>query len=153
MKKEKDLYQVSLKVIIKNSKGEILAMKADPNGSYAGFYDFPGGRIDIDEFHTPFSEIIKREIEEEIGNNVVYTLHPKPVATGRHCIDAKFAKGGKDIHVIYLFFEAQYVSGQVVISDEHTGFEWLNLSKIKPEQYFKSGNLEGLKMYLKSTNL
>ena len=137
-----------MKVFVKNNKGEVLAMKADPHGSYAGFYDFPGGRIDMDEFHTPFFEIIKREIEEEIGSNIVYTLNPKPVATGRHCIEAQYARGAKDIHVVYLFFEAKYVSGEVIISDEHTGFEWLDLLNIELEKYFKSGNLEGVRMYI-----
>lgn len=50
--------------------------------------------------------------------------------------------------VIYLFFEAEYVKGEVKISDEHTGFVWLDFSKIQLEKYFKSGNLEGIMMYL-----
>lgn len=150
MKKEKDLYQVSLKVFIKNKKGEVLVMGADPLGSYAGFYDFPGGRIDKDEFATPFSEIIKREVHEEIGNDVAYRLNPKPVAVGRHIIPAHLSKTGKDIHVMYVFFEAEYLGGDVRVSDEHQGFEWLDLGKIQLEKYFKSGNLEGVKMYIQN---
>ncbi len=147
MKKEKDFYQISLKVIIKNHKGEILLLKADPKGSFAGFYDFPGGRIDTDEFITPFLDIIKREIIEEVGN-INFVLGSKSVAVGRHLIPASMSKNGSDIHILYLFFEAKYVSGDITISNEHIGFKWADFSKEKPVKLLKSGNLEGIEMYL-----
>ncbi len=142
-----DLYQISLKVILKNKLGEALILKADLNGSYAGFYDLPGGRISIDEFSVPFEEVVKREVEEEIGN-IDYKINPKPVAIGRYIIPAKFNRPKKDIHVLYIFFEAQYENGDIKISDEHDDHLWLNLSNQKLKKYFKSGILDGIKMYL-----
>lgn len=150
MKKDKDFYQISLKVIIKNTKGEILLLNADPNGSFAGFYDFPGGRIDTDEFTTPFFDIIKREIVEEVGN-IKFVLSSKPVAIGRHLIPASMSKNGSDIHILYLFFVAEYLSGDINISNEHIGFKWADFSKEEPAKLLKSGNLEGIKMYLSNT--
>jgi len=150
MKKEKDFYQISLKVIIKNDSGEILLLNADPNGSFAGFYDFPGGRINTDEFTAPFFDIIKREILEEVGN-IKFVLSPKPVAIGRHLIPASMSKNGSDIHILYLFFEAKYISGKITISNEHAGFKWTDFSKEKPIKLLKSGNLEGIEMYLSKT--
>ncbi|MBU4511826.1 NUDIX domain-containing protein [Patescibacteria group bacterium] len=147
MKKVRDFYQISLKLILKNKEGKILALKADDGGSYAGFYDFPGGRIDTDEFETPFSEIIKREAEEEIGE-VEFKLKLQPVAIGRHLIPAHLASAGKEIRVLYVFFEAEYVSGEVKISPEHTGYDWFDLSKENPEKLFISGILQGVRMYL-----
>ena len=147
MKNKKDFYQVSLKVFLKNNKGEVLALKAVNKGSLAGFYDFPGGRIDANEFKVPFREIIKREIKEEVGD-IKYDLAVKPIATGRHVIPKKFTKNKKDIHVIYLFFEAKYLGGKIKLSREHTGYRWLNLKEIKMEEYFKSGILEGLRMWV-----
>lgn len=143
-----DFYQISLKVILKNKAGEVLLLKTDPNESYAGFYDLPGGRIDINEFSAPFEKIIKREVKEEIGR-IDYALNPKPVAIGRYLIPAKFHCSRKDIHVLYIFFEAQYKKGDIKISDEHIDHLWLNLSNQKLEKFFKSGILEGIKMYLK----
>jgi len=137
-------------VIIKNARGEILLLNADPKGSFAGFYDFPGGRIDTNEFTTPFFDIIKREILEEIGN-IKFVLSPKPVAIGRHLVPASMSKNGSDIRILYLFFEAKYMSGEIVISNEHTGFKWTNFSKEDPTKLLKSGNLEGVKMYLSET--
>lgn len=147
MTKEKDLYQISLKVILKNSQGEILGLKAADNGSYAGYYDLPGGRIDTDEFTTNFADIIAREVTEEIGN-ITYSLQPKPVAVGRHLLPARMTEHKKDIPVLYLFFEAQYISGEIKISDEHTAPAWLDIQTINLGDFFKSGILEGITMYL-----
>lgn len=146
MSKEKDFYQVSLKLILKNNKGEILALKAVDNGSYRGYYDLPGGRIDTDEFSTSFSTIIDREVKEELGD-ITYRLNNKPVAVGRHFIPAAMIDIRKDTHVLYLFFEAEYTSGDLKISDEHNGYQWLNLKEIELTDYFTSGILEGVKMY------
>ncbi len=75
MAKERGIYQVSLKLLLKNNKGEILALKAADNGSYAGYHDLPGGRIDADEFNTDFTEIIEREVKEEIGDIKISDEH------------------------------------------------------------------------------
>ncbi len=147
MAKEKDLCQISLKLILKNASNEILALKAVSRGSYAGFYDLPGGRIDEDEFKADFADIISREISEELGD-VQFKLQPKIIAFGRHIIPSSLTKTGKDVHVLYLFFEAQYLGGEIKTSDEHAGFEWVNLNKIELEKYFTSGLLEGVRMYL-----
>jgi|SRR3989338_1836028 len=147
MKKEKDFYQVSLKLMLKNNKGEVLALKGVDNGSFAGYYDLPGGRIDIDEFRTDFLDILKREVLEEVGNSD-FNISSKPVAIGRHFIPASMTRLGKDIHVLYVFFEAEYFGGGVKVSDEHTDHKWIDLNKIELEKYFKSGILEGIEMYL-----
>ena len=76
MLKEKDFYQVSLKALIKNQEGKVLALKAVDTGSFAGFYDLPGGRIDMDEFHTAYIDILKREIAEELGVVCKWKLIP-----------------------------------------------------------------------------
>ncbi len=50
MLNKRDFYMVSLKVFLKNNKGEVLILKSLMGGSYEGFYDLPGGRINIDEY-------------------------------------------------------------------------------------------------------
>jgi 8-oxo-dGTP pyrophosphatase MutT (NUDIX family) len=147
MTKEHDYYQLSLKVIMTNDNNEILALGGMPNGSYAGFYDLPGGRVDKDEFTTPLTDILKREIKEELGE-INYTLKPEPVAVGRHLLSASISGLPEDVHVLYLFFEAKFISGEIKISDEHLDYKWFDLTKHKPSELFKSGNLEGINMYL-----
>lgn len=147
MAKENDFYQVSLKVILKNEKGEILALGGLAGGSYDCFYDLPGGRIDKNEFNVKLPEIISREIKEEIGD-IEFSLNEAPVAVGRHLLKPHISFESEDTHVLYLFFEAQYLGGEISTSDEHDGFKWLDLGTIKSEDYFTSGILEGMKMYL-----
>ena len=145
MRKAKDLYQVSLKLLLKNKKGEILVLNHRRDSAFFGFYDLSGGRIHKDEFKTPLLKILKREIKEETGN-VRFIVNPVPVAVGRTAVT--WAKG-KEAHFLFLFFEGTYLDGKVTISSEHTGFTWLNLSKTNLSKYFTRGILEGIKMYIK----
>ena len=79
-----------------------MILKSNKDGSYAGFYDVPGGRIDADEFSVSFEKIVKREVEEEIGS-IDYKLNPKPAAISRYLLPAKFNRSKKDIHILYIF--------------------------------------------------
>lgn len=144
MSKQRDFYHISLKAILKNKNGEVLVLKADSNGTFAGFYDLPGGRIDEDEFAIPLSEILKREITEEIGEAEI-SINEIPVGVGRHCIKKEHANSEKDIRVFYVLYEVGLETGNVNISDEHEGFEWVNLNKIEIEKYFTSGLLDGVR--------
>lgn len=147
MKNLPDFYQVSLKVLLKNQQGEFLLLKARMQDTYGGFYDLPGGRIDAEEFTAPFTDIIKRELGEEV-KNITYTLKPKPIAIARHNLTAAHNFSGKDIHILYVLFEAFYKGGDILVSDEHEGYIWVDLRKEDPAKYLKSGNLEGVQMYL-----
>jgi 8-oxo-dGTP pyrophosphatase MutT (NUDIX family) len=150
MTKQRDRYQVSLKALITNEHGEVLALNAVQSGSFAGYFDLPGGRIDVNEFSTPLLDILRREIKEELGD-IVVEIKETPVAVGRHLIGAESEKSeGESIHVMYLFFEAKYLGGNIRTSNEHSGFRWLDLHKHKLPDLFKSGLLEGVLMYVKN---
>ena len=148
MLKNRDRYQVSLKALITNEHGEVLALNALQTGSFAGYFDLPGGRIDVGEFTVPFVDILRREIREELGD-IAVEINQVPVAVGRHLIAAESEKSdGESIHVLYLFFEASYQGGSIQTSAEHSGFRWLDLHKHKLPDLFKSGLLEGVLMYV-----
>jgi len=151
MPSERDFYNVSLKIFLKNNRGEVLILKSTLGGSYEGFYDLPGGRINLNEFEVPFKNIIKREVTEEIGE-VSFNLVLKPVGIGRIAIVKKESPLGGPVHVFNVFFEAKYLGGDVKISEEHTDFKWVALTKDNLEQYFKVAVLEGAKMYLENSN-
>lgn len=147
--KEKDFFQISLKIILKNKQGQILGLKGIKGGVYEDYFDLPGGRIDTDEFRKSFGKIIARELKEEIGN-VKYELNPRPVSLGWHLTRGKILINHKEreVRVMYICFAARYLSGKIKISDEHEYYQWLSLSSKNLKKYFYSGNLEGLKMYL-----
>lgn len=151
MDNQRDFYNVSLKVFLRNEKGEVLGLEAARGGSYDGFYDLPGGRIGLDEFQTPLEDIIKRELKEEIGE-VDYDLVLKPVALGRNENPNRQSPLGGFVHIFNIFFEANYKSGEIKISEEHRGVKWIKLEKETLDKYFRFAILEGAKTYLENKN-
>lgn len=147
MEPKKDLYQISLKLILKNEQSEVLLLKApDVGGRFAGFYDLPGGRIHVDEFLVPFEKCIEREVREEAGN-IKFKIDPAPVAIVRDGPPIlKDLEIGK--HILYIFFQAEYLGGDVVISPEHVDYRWTDLAKEDLEKLFPFEFLKGVKMYL-----
>lgn len=136
------LYEISLKAIIKNPQGEALILLE--NGQTKGFYDFPGGRIEEGEEHLEFSDILSREIFEEVGD-IKFTINKKPCALGRHTY---LKDGVVTKHLIWIFFEAKYLEGDIKISQEHDDYKWVKLEEIDLEKYFTRGSLDGIKNYL-----
>lgn len=143
MKENVDSYQISLKVFLMNSKKEVLILKATDDSISAGYYDLPGGRINIDEFNSSFSIIVKREIAEELGN-IQYTFCDNLVAASRN-VNTKTGN-----RILHLFFKAEYLSGELKISEEHLGYKWIDLKAVELDKYFSLGILEGVKMYISS---
>ena len=138
-------FEVSLKVILKNKKGEILLLKTSERSSLRGSYDLLGGRIREKEIKGSFRKIITREIREEIGGAVKYKLNEVPVAVGRHYYFSKRQR--KVQYIFWVFFEATYRGGKIDISPEHAGYEWVKLNKRNYKKYFIKGALEGMENY------
>ena len=146
MPPEPDWYNVSLKVFLKNKEGKILALKCPAGSEMADFYDIPGGRIDPDEYTVPYEDIIKRELAEEISPDVKYKLNLKPVSFARHRYFSQ--RQNKEVRILFLYFAAEYLGGEVRVSHEHTVAAWLDINNIKIEDYFVLGCLEGVKRFL-----
>jgi 8-oxo-dGTP pyrophosphatase MutT (NUDIX family) len=146
MSRPHGIYQVSLKVFLKNSAGQVLILKTPEEGSYQGFYDLPGGRIDADEFQLPFTEVLYREIQEEVGG-IDCLIGDNPISLGRHFVP-KGPLRDDDMHFLYVFFEGEYRGGDIQMSSEHTDYEWVDLKTVSLDDYFMSGILEGVRGYL-----
>jgi 8-oxo-dGTP pyrophosphatase MutT (NUDIX family) len=143
----KDKYQVSLKVFFKDGKGRVLFLRASSKGSYAGYYDVPGGRIEDTEFHAPLMDILRREVVEELGE-ISFEIDPKPVLISRDEIGPN-----KETRVIYIFYEGKYLSGEIKTSDEHEGAIWEYPGELDVERHIKPIHREALKKYLISKNV
>jgi ADP-ribose pyrophosphatase YjhB (NUDIX family) len=123
-------FMISLKVLLKNDRGEYLLLKTpSQTPGWFGKYDLPGGRINDDEVEIDFHELIDREIKEEAGPKIKYKLRKDPVALAKY----RF-KDGRCI--LYILFEARYISGQIVISDEHTEYRWEKVTLKNSDKYF-----------------
>lgn len=143
-------YQVSLKCFLKNKNWETLILKTPSWSSFNWMYDFPGWRIDENEFDIPYIDILKREvIEETYIKNI--EIVDKVVAIWRHKVLASQRRKPKnwDNYLFYIFFEGSIKDEEKIeISCEHNEFKWVKLEEIKLEDYFCSWYLEGVKRYL-----
>lgn len=111
--------------------------------SYKWNYDLPWGRIDQDEFYVNLLDILDREIKEEVWN-IKYKINNKPVAVSRH--RAEYSDRVEDI--FYSFYEAEIISWDICISNEHDGYKWVKLSDIILKDYFISWIFDWVEMYL-----
>jgi 8-oxo-dGTP pyrophosphatase MutT (NUDIX family) len=119
MKKPKRaLLQVSLKILLRNGKKVLLTK------GFEGDIDLPGGRIDLGEEETPLEDIIAREVREELSKDVKFRLGP-PLFVNR--VFRK--KDGKWIFTVV--FDAKYISGDIMLSDEHKSYEWVDRESYK----------------------
>ncbi len=111
-------YQISFKLLLKRGE-EFLILKDNDN-----LWDLPGGRADATETRLPTSEIISREIEEELGKDFKYQLKSPITQFTRHISE-------QNEPVMIIVFEADYISGDIGLSKEHGSYEWINPLKTK----------------------
>ena len=141
---ENALFNVSLKIILKNPEGAVLLLKVPPTSAMAGYCDLPGGRIHSGEEKEALRNIITREIREEVGD-ITYELNEIPVAVSRHFYISK--KTQKEQNLFWILFEAKYLEGSIKLSDEHAEYQWIHLTTENVNQYFTKGALEGMWSY------
>lgn len=140
------IFEISLKVLFRNTKGEVLILKANEASSMNGYYDFVGGRMNEKERNGSFLKAMRREITEEIGSKVRYTLNERPVAISRHTY--RSPRTGITHHVFWVIFEAEYKGGTIQLSREHIDFQWITLTKNVLRKYFIKGPYEAARYYL-----
>lgn len=120
-------YHVGLKILLK--KGDnFLFLKNSINKRF----DLPGGRIDNVEHTTPLSEVIAREVIEELGEKIQYRLGKPIFQFRRHFED-------NGVHIFLTVYDGEFLSGKIKLSSEHSGYQWINPRKINlREEYFQS---------------
>ena len=113
MKRDYALYQVALKILLWKGR-KVLFLRDDK-----GKWDLPGGRIDNVEGKVPLEKILAREVREGLGRSVKYSLG-LPVVQFRRYIDSR------KTYNLLTVYEAKFLSGTIMLSFEHTHYEWLN---------------------------
>ena len=134
-------YHVAQKFLLKKGDEALFLTFAD----FPSKFDLPGGRIDTVEHEVPLCDILAREIREELGDDLVYTLGA-PVMQFRRHVEKK------GWHIFVTVFEADYFSGEIVLSEEHGGIKWLNLSThiFGQEEFFGEEEYLAFKQYSES---
>jgi 8-oxo-dGTP pyrophosphatase MutT (NUDIX family) len=138
IKKKQEIYHVSMKVLLREKDKVLFLYDSDENN-----LDLPGGRIDDTEQDVPLSEIIKREVEEELGAEIKYKLGNPAFQFRRYFKD-------DDLHIFITVYEAEFLSGEIKLSSEHGHYEWMDLKNLELEKinFFSEEEYSAFKNYL-----
>ncbi len=126
---EDRLFYVGQKAFIEKD-GAVLVLHDPAKG-----LDFPGGKIQ--EGETDFVEALKREVREETTLEIEVGA---PFTNWYYEFSPEHRNAGKQVYLIG--FKCTYVSGEVIVSDEHSSFQWVNKENYKivheDSPYFKA---------------
>lgn len=101
-------------VIFRDAKILLVRRARDPG---RGCYSLPGGRV---EWGETLEQAVHREVAEETG----LTMTIVGLAGIREVLPA--SGGG---HFVVLSYAARWTGGEVVLNDEHEGYEWVSPEK------------------------
>ena len=98
--------------LVLDGASSILVIRRSKNSKrFAGQWDLPGGKVNPSE---TFEQALLREVMEETG--LVVRLEGLAGATESEM---------PAVRVVHLILRARVVSGQVVLSDEHDEYRWI----------------------------
>ena len=97
------------------------------------YWDFPKGNIESDETEE---ETVKREIEEETGINDV-----KFIDGFKEKVSYFYRRDGNTVFKEVIFYLVETKEKDVKISEEHTGYEWVDFETAKPRLKENSRNV------------
>ena len=140
-KKAKDLYYVAVKVFLRRDNNLFIFRDG------FGKWDLPGGRIRYDEFRQPLESVIKRKLKEELGSSIKYKLG-EPFVFMRHERKEVTPHGPDMARIFAIGYRANFLGGTIKLPSHHTRYEWVPIRTFKPEKYFESGWLGGVKAFL-----
>jgi len=106
-------FEVSLKAFIVRDGRALFVREAD-----SGYWELPGGRIDVGEEWDAHAAILAREVREELGAGMSVQFGVEAVSWTRQ----------RPTDGAFLFLMARVgriVAGEPVLSDEHTEMAWL----------------------------
>ena len=129
-------FEVSLKAFIVRDGKALFVREAD-----TGYWELPGGRIDVGEEWAAHAVVLAREIREELGAGFQVAFRPEVVTwTRQRPTDAR-----------YLFLVARLgeaAAGEPVLSAEHDAVGWFDLDAARrlhfPERSGYTGGIEAL---------
>ncbi len=100
-------------------EGKVLILRESgsyQDGTNAGRYDLPGGRLNPGE---KYDEALAREVLEETGLTIKIK---KPLSVGEWHPTVR----GEEWQIVGIFFECEVVTNEIKLSEDHDAFEWIN---------------------------
>ena len=126
------IQRISIKGII-YQEGKIFMLKDE-----GGKWELPGGRI---EFGEHIEDTFRREFQEELGVTSVDVGQPINIW------DFTVAVKGDDYHFVIAVFECHVNLRDVVLSDEHSQYRWMDPDKIS-DYPMRDGYIESIKKFM-----
>ncbi len=109
-----DLFYLGVKAVIRDPAGRVLLLKAKD------YWDLPGGRLQAGESEA---EALSREVTEETGLQMTGLGE----SLGMSVSGARLPQpDGGQAGLIFSVYECQTASYDVLLSDEHTSYEWVD---------------------------
>ena len=118
---KEDSFQLGVKGFIENKQGLFLALKGF---SKAGeYWDLPGGRVQLNE---PCEKTLQREVQEETG------IHDLLISSHLcfYLSNIRIQANNQNFGLIYSFYHCSTESQEVILSEEHLSFEWLEAADL-----------------------
>ncbi|EMO52836.1 NUDIX domain-containing protein [Leptospira noguchii] len=131
-------FQITQKLFLR--KGDELLILRDRK---SGLGDLPGGRMNDNEFFEDWGLSMQREIEEELGLQVQIRVSPKPLFIHKHRVNEG------NFPCIIIAYHADYLGGDIILSDEHDYIAWENVQTYEPSPLFTEYMLDAVNLYLK----
>ncbi|TGK28096.1 NUDIX hydrolase [Leptospira gomenensis] len=132
------LFQITQKLFLRKEE-EFLVLR----DRKSGLGDLPGGRMNEDEFFEDWSLSMEREIEEELGTNVRIRVRQKPLFVHKHRVNEG------NFPCIIIAYHADFLGGEIVLSEEHDYIAWENVKTYDPNSLFSEYMLDAVNLYLK----
>lgn len=111
-----NLFHVIVCAAIANKDGEIFIARRKPEKKLGGFWEFPGGKLELGEDLIP---ALEREIREELSIQIdsIKLLQAKPFV---------YDHGA----VLILFYSCRHSDGDIKLVD-HDEYRWLKPQELK----------------------
>ena len=106
--------------IIMNGNNEVFVCKRGPGRALEGKWEFPGGKVEINETHE---ETIIREIKEELDSDI---LPIKYIGKNYH----EYSGLDKPFSITMYGYICKLVNGELTLS-EHTEKEWVRINDLE----------------------
>lgn len=115
---------IAVKAVIRDEHNRILLVReasSNPDGSNAGRYDVPGGRLHQDE---PWEAALRREVKEEVGLEIEVG---RPLALGEWRPTVR----NEQWQIVGIYIECRSKGGGIKLSQEHDNFIWADTEELR----------------------
>ena len=134
-------FQITLKLFLINPEGKLLVLR----DRASGLGDLPGGRLGKGEIYNSFENCLKREITEELGDAIDYTIQKDPLFCFPHFMVSDQCEG------LGIAFQGHFLKGNISLSDEHDFMDWVDRENYVFENLFKDHMLDAVHKFIKTS--